>query len=404
MAVFVYRARDPAGEMIRGRADAESERDLLARLRNQGFLVLEVQKDRDLQSIMLQPGNLFSRKPGGKDLAVFARQFSTMISAGLPVVTALKVLAKQSTNLRLSRALSQIAADVEAGEGLSAAFVRQGDTFPTVMVQMIAAGEVGGILDEVLDRVANQLEKDEVIRQKVRSALVYPTIVSSVALLVVIFLMIVVVPKFLQVYADLGTELPFATQLLISISTIMRDYWWAVAVSVAGIILGLRQWLRTEQGALMWDRFLLKVPVFGPMIVKQAVARFSRTLGGLLSSGVTILKALAVVEKVVGNRVMSQAVKAALEDVRQGQNLVVPLRRSEVFPPMVLQMITIGEETGTIEKMLSKVADFFEDEVQRTAERLSASLEPAIIVGLALTVGFIVASMMMPIFNLWTAF
>ncbi|HLN60975.1 MAG TPA: type II secretion system F family protein [Symbiobacteriaceae bacterium] len=366
--------------------------------------MLEVQKDRDLQSIMLQPGNLFSRKPGGKDLAVFARQFSTMISAGLPVVTTLKVLAKQSSNLRLSRALAQIATDVETGEGLSQAFMRQGDTFPTVMIQMIAAGEVGGILDEVLDRVANQLEKEEVIRQKVRSALVYPTIVSCVAVLVVIFLMIFVVPKFVEVYADLGTELPFATQLLISTSTVVRDYWWVVAVAVAGVILGIRQWLHTEQGALTWDRFLLKVPVFGPMIAKQAVARFSRTLGGLLSSGVTILKALAVVEKVVGNRVMSQAVKAALEDVRQGQNLVVPLRRSEVFPPMVLQMITIGEETGTIEKMLSKVADFFEDEVQRTAERLSATLEPAIIVGLALTVGFIVASMMMPIFNLWTAF
>lgn len=404
MAVFVYRARDPAGQMIRGRADAESERDLLSRLRNQGFLVLEVQKDRDLQSIMLQPGTLFSRKPGGKDLAVFSRQFATMISAGLPVVTALKVLAKQSTNLRLSRALTQIANDVEAGEGLSQAFVRQGDTFPTVMVQMIAAGEVGGILDGVLERVANQLEKEEVIRQKVRSALVYPTIVSCVAVLVVIFLMIFVVPRFVEVYADLGTELPFATQLLISTSSGVRDYWWAVAVLVAGIVLGVRQWLRTEKGAITWDGWLLKLPVFGPMIAKQAVARFARTLGGLLASGVPILKALAIVEKVVGNRVMSQAVKAALEDVRQGQNLVVPLQRSQVFPPMVLQMITIGEETGTIEKMLGKVADFFEDEVQRTAERLSASLEPVIIVGLAITVGFIVASMMMPIFNLWTAF
>jgi type IV pilus assembly protein PilC len=404
MAVFIYRARDPGGQDVRGRADAETEHDLIARLRNQGLFVLEVQRDRDLQTIMQQPGNLFSRKPGGRDLAVFARQFATMINAGLPVVTSLKVLGRQTANVRLQQALNQIAADVEAGESLSTAFVRQSNTFPTVMIQMIAAGEVGGILDEVLERVANQLEREEQIRQKVRSALVYPSVVSCVAVLVVIFLMVFVVPKFVEVYGDLGSDLPGTTKLLIAVSNAVRAYWWALAIGLVMAYAGLRYWLRTEEGALMWDRMMLKVPVFGPMTAKQSVARFGRTLGSLLSSGVTILKALSVVEKVVGNRVISQAVRGALDEVRQGQNLVIPLRRSKVFPPMVLEMISIGEETGSLEEMLNKVADFYEDEVQRTAERLSASLEPAIIVGLAVTVGFIVAAMVLPIFNLWEQF
>jgi len=390
--------------MVSGKVDAESEKDLVARLRNQGFMVLAIEKDRDLGAMMQQPGSFFQRRISGKDLAVFSRQFATMINAGLPVVTALKVLSRQAGNARLSNALTQIASDVEAGDSLQTAFARQGDAFPTVMVQMIGAGEVGGILDEVLTRLANQLEREEIIRQKVRSALVYPIIVSCVAVLVVVFLMIFVVPKFVEVYADLGADLPFLTKALITVSGGVKTYWWAVAAGVAATAVGLRYWLKTEQGALMWDAFMLKVPIFGPMVSKQAIARFGRTLGGLLSSGVTILKALAVVEKVVGNRVISNAVHNALEEVRQGQNLVMPLRRSQVFPPMVLEMISVGEETGTIEEMLVKVADFFEDEVQRTAERLSASLEPVIIVGLALTVGVIVASMMMPIFDLWSAF
>jgi type IV pilus assembly protein PilC len=404
MTAFVYRAREPGGQIVKGKAEAESEQDLIARLRNQGLLILEVGRDRDIGAMMQQRGSLFARRVTGKELAVFSRQFATMINAGLPVVTALKVFSRQTSNERLARGLSQIAADVEAGESLAASFARQGDLFPTVMVQMIGAGEVGGILDEVLTRLANHLEKEETIRQKVRSALVYPVIVSCVAVLVVIFLMVFVVPKFESVYADLGAELPVLTRVLIAVSRFFQSFWWALALLAAGGAVGLRYWLRTDEGALLRDRLMLKLPVFGPMVSKQAIGRFSRTLSGLLSSGINILKALAVVEKVVGNRVVAAAVRIALEEVRQGQPLGAPLRRSGNFPPMVLEMITIGEETGTLEEMLAKVADFFEDEVQRTAERLSASIEPIIIVFLAVTVGGIVASMMMPIFNLWGTF
>ncbi len=402
--MYVYRARDSGGQMVRGRADADSEQEVIQRLRNQGLLVLELERDRDLQVMLQQQGTLFARRTSGKDLAVFARQFATMINAGLPVVTALKVQAKQTGNQRLKQALLHIAADVEAGEGLATAFARQGEVFPTVMVQMIAAGEVGGILDEVLLRLATQLEKDEAIRQKVRSAMIYPAIVTCVAVLVVIFLMTFVVPRFVEVYADLGADLPSVTKLLITVSGLLQRYWWGALTLMAVAAIGFRTWVRTEEGAIIWDRVLLRLPVFGPMMTKQSIGRFARTLGGLLTSGVTILKALAVVERTVGNRVVASAVRSALEEVRQGQNLVVPLRRSAVFPPMVLEMVSIGEETGTLEEMLAKVADFYEEEVQRTAERLSSSLEPIIIVGLAVTIGFIVASMMLPIFNLWSAF
>lgn len=404
MPAWVYQARDSGGRMVKGKADADTERDVIARLRNQGFLVLGIERDRDLQAMMQDRGPLLSRKIGGGELAVFSRQFATMINAGLPVVTALKVLGRQTVNHRLKRALAEIGADVEAGESLAAAFARQNETFPTVMVQMIAAGEVGGILDDVLTRLATHLEKEEVIRQKVRSALVYPVIVSGVALLVVIFLMIFVVPRFVELYADMGAELPWATKVLMSVSHTVKSYWWAGG-GLAGLsVPGLRYWLRTEQGAVTWDRILLKLPIFGSMVAKRSIARFSRTLGGLLSSGITILKALAVVERTVGNRVIAGGVRDALEAVRQGQTLTAPLRQSGYFPPMVLEMISVGEETGTMEEMLGKVADFYEEEVQRTAERLSSSLEPAILVALALTVGFIVASMMMPIFNMWSTF
>ncbi|MDF2628544.1 MAG: type secretion system protein [Symbiobacteriaceae bacterium] len=403
MSAFVYRVRDPAGQMVRGRAEADSENDLIQRLRNQGFLVLDIQKDRDIGAMVQSPVGFFTPKVSGKDLAVFSRQFATMINAGLPVLTALKVLSRQAGSKRLSHALTRIADEVEAGESLSAAFLRQGNTFPPVMVHMIAAGEVGGILDEVLERLAVQIEKEELIRQKVRSALVYPTIVSCVAVLVVAFLMIFVVPKFVAIYSDMEIELPFATRMLMAISGAFQRFWWVAGLAIVGGAFGVRQWLRTDQGALVWARTSLKLPIMGPMVSKQAIGRFARTLGGLLSSGVSILKALAVVEKTVGNQVIAGAIHDTAEAVRQGQRLGEPLRASGHFPDMVLEMINVGEETGTVEEMLIKVSDFYDDEVQRTAERLSASIEPVIIVFLAITVGGIVVSMMVPIFTLWSS-
>ncbi len=399
MPAWVYEARDSGGRLVRGKAEAESQRDVTARLRNQGFLVLNIEKDRDLQAVMQQSGGLFTRRPSGKDLALFARQFSTMINAGLPVVTSLKVLSRQ--NARLGRPLTNIAADVEAGDSLSTAFSRQAAAFPAEMIHMIGAGEVGGILDDVFSRLAGQMEKQEAIRQKVRSAMVYPAIVVGVAVLVLVFLMLFVVPQFVEVFASFEAELPFATRMLMSISAGFQRFWWAMPTGGLGVWLGVRQFRRTERGAFLWDQGMLKLPAFGPMVAKQSIALAARTLGSLLGSGVTILKAMAVAEKTVGNRVISLAVHEAMEKVREGQNLATPFRQAGVFPPMVIEMIGVGEETGTLEEMLGKIADFYEEDVQRTAERLSASLEPMIIVFLAATIGLIVVSMVQPIFSLW---
>lgn len=405
MAVYLYRARTGAGELVQGRADAESERELIHRLRQQGLLVLGIETERDLGVMIKNDGiALFQRRVSGKDLAIFARQFATMVAAGLPVVQCLRVLARQSTNQRLARVLDKIADSVETGEGLAEAFSRHGKIFPPVMIYMIEAGEVGGILDETMDRVAIQLEKDELIRQKIRSAMVYPTIVMVVAVLVVAFLMTFVVPQFVQVYADMGGDLPGPTRFLITVSDALRSYWYLFLAAGAAVVFGLRAWFSTDAGAFSLDRFVLKLPIFGLMVLKTSIARFARTLGGLLASGVPILKALAVVQRIVGNRVIAAALRDAQEEVREGQSLVIPLRRSGQFPPMVVEMLAVGEETGTLTEMLNKVADFYEEEVQRSAERMSATIEPLVIVFLAVTVGFIVVSMMLPIFTLWTMF
>ncbi|HYF93623.1 MAG TPA: type II secretion system F family protein [Symbiobacteriaceae bacterium] len=401
MPAFLYRARDTGGQLIQGRIEADTELDSVTRLRNQGLLVLDIEKDRDLQAVLQQQGGFFTRKPGGKDLALFARQFSTMINAGLPVVTALKVLARQSGNKRLRHVLAQIAGDVEAGDSLATAFARQHQYLPAVLIQMTAAGEVGGILDEVFTRLADQLEKEEAIRQKVRSAMIYPAIVIGVASLILVFLILFVIPRFVEVYASFEADLPLATKLLIALSNWLQRAWWGVGLAVVGIVVGQRQLRRSEQGGLLWDRGVLKMPVFGPMVAKHSIAVFSRTLGSLLSSGITILKAMAVAERTASNRVIAAAVREAMGKVREGQHLAAPLAQAGLFPPMVIEMVSVGEETGTLEEMLEKVADFYEDEVQRTAERLSSSLEPIILVTLAITIGLMVMAMVQPIFSLW---
>lgn len=402
MPAYTYRVRDGSGQMVRGRADAENERELAVRLRNQGFFVVGVAPERDLQEIFRDRAGTLGRRVSTMELTIFLRQFSTMINAGLPIVTALKVQVRQATNPRLRKELGEVLAAVEAGESLSVAFGRRADVFPPLLVHMVAAGEAGGILDEVLTRLAGQLEKDEQTRQKVKSALTYPSIVSCLAVGVVIFMMVFVVPRFTELYTDMGAELPGVTLLLITLSGVVQRFWYLALALAVGLGLALRQWRRTEQGALLWDTWWLKVPIFGPLTQKQCIARLTRTLAGLQSSGVTILRALAIVEKAVGNRALGGAVMRAIEDVRQGSRLVTPLRRSKLFPPMVMEMISVGEETGTVEEMLVKVADFYEAEVERTAERLAGSLEPVVILFLAATVGVIVIAMMAPIFNLWS--
>lgn len=399
MSAFTYRARNGNGVLVRGRMEATGSPEAVARLRSQGLLVVSLEPDRDLSSAISRLPVL--RRVSARELALFLRQFATMVAAGLPVVGTLRVLARQSQNRVLQKALFQAVRAVEDGETLSGAFAQTG-VFPKVMLHMVGAGEVGGMLDTVLERLASQMEREDRLRHKVRSAFVYPLAVTGIAVLVVIFLIIFVVPRFVQFFSDFGGILPLPTRLLIAASELFRQWWW-LGVAGAGLgWLGLRQWARSERGGRVVDRLILRLPAFGPMLQKYSIARFCQVLTGLMSSGVAILLALAVAERVVGNRQISGAILGALDSVRKGQGLVQPLAQSGLFPPMVLEMIAIGEESGTLETMLSKVAEFYEDEVMRSAEGLSGALEPFLIFFLAIVVGAVVVAMIAPVFDLWT--
>lgn len=400
MPAFVYRARDPAGNLVRGRVEAEALPDVITRLRAQGLLVVHVDVDRDLgRALWSAP---FGPRPlRGSELALFLRQLATMVQAGLPVVTALKVLARQSRRRATRRALEQAVAAVEAGETLAGAFARSG-LLPRLLVHMVGAGEVGGILDRVLDRLATQVEREEQVRRRIRAALTYPLVVSGLAVLVVAFLVTFVVPRFAQFFAEMGGELPLPTRVLLAVAGWVQRWCWAVPLALAGGWLALRRLAASERIGPALDDLVLRLPVLGPLLAKHAIARLCRILSGLMASGIPILKALAVAERAVGNRRLAQAVLAALESVRRGEGLAPPLARSGLFPPMVIEMVSVGEETGTLETMLAKVAEFYEGEVQAATERLAGALEPFVIAFLALVVGGVVLSMVTPIFDLWT--
>lgn len=399
MASFAYRARTTEGALVHGRLEAAAAGEAVARLRAQGLVVVQVERERDL-------GWALSYLPALQgvpvtELALFLRQLATMVSVGLPVVSSLRVLARQTRGRVLRAALQQAVQAVEEGQSLSAAFL-QTRVFPRVMVQMIGAGEVGGILDAVLDRLASQVEQEDRVRHKVRSALIYPAVVSLLALLVISFLIVFVVPRFVQFFSDMGGQLPAVTRGLIAASALARRWWWLLLLALAGGWAVLRTWAGSESGSLWLDRLLLRLPVCGGLVQKYNLARFCRVLSGLMGSGVPILQALAVAETVVGNREIGTAILGALDSVRQGQGLAPPLQQSGLFPPMVVEMIAIGEQSGTLEPMLARVAGHYEEEVQRLADGLSGTLEPFVIFFLALVVGAVVVAMVAPVFDLWT--
>lgn len=399
MSAFSYRARTSDGTLVQGHLEAEDLREGVARLRAQGLLVISLEPERDLGWVLSRLPAL--RTVSTSELAPFLRQFATMVSAGLPVVKTLRVLAEQSRNRALRRALAQALTAVEGGETLAGAFART-HAFPAIMIHMIGAGEVGGILEAVLERLATQIENEERLRHKIRSACIYPAVVSSLSVAVVVFLILFVVPRFVQFFADMGGTLPLSTRLLIGASDVLRRWWWLALMAGAGAVGGVHLGARSGWGRAWLDHLALRLPVFGPLMRKYSIARFCRVLAGLMGSGIPILKALAVAERVVGNRHLGAAILAALDSVRKGQTLVAPLAQSRLFPPMALEMIGVGEESGTLEMMLARAADFYEEEVQRTADRLSGVLEPLLICFLALLVGGIVVAMVAPVFELWT--
>jgi type IV pilus assembly protein PilC len=336
-----------------------------------------------------------------KDVVVFSRQFSTMVNAGLPILQGLTIVAEQAENPDFRVVMGKIRDDISNGVTLSEAMAKHPKAFSTLYVNMVKAGEQGGILDLIFERLSEYMEKAEGVARKVKSAMMYPIVVMSVAVLVVIFLMIKVVPTFRDVFASFGAKLPWPTQLIITVSEFLSSWKAVLLVGVAfalGVIIGLYR--KTKTGAYNWDKMILKIPIFGVLARKAAVAKFARTLGTLVKSGVPIMDALETVAKTSGNLVLEKAVLTARDSVREGKTLTQPLKESKVFPAMVTQMINVGEETGALDAMLSKIADFYEDEVDAAVDGLTSIIEPILIVFLGVTIGFLVVAMFMPMFEL----
>jgi type IV pilus assembly protein PilC len=395
MPVFSYTFRDASGGIQKGTADAESEEVLRRRFEEQGFTITEVSMLRAKSAKVKSFGRVKLQH-----LSVFCRQFSTMVDAGVSLVRCLDVLAQQTQDSRLKKILRDIGERVEGGESLSRAMQRHPKAFSNLFIGLIRAGEVGGVLEESLQRLSHFLEKDVELRRKVKSALTYPILVAIMATGITIFLVTWFVPQWTVILVDLGLkgdDLPSCTQFLIAVSNLLIHQGWIVILSLVIIFISWRIFVSTRFGRRVADRMKLKVPVFGKLHHKICMARFSRTMGTLLTSGVPILQAMETVAGVVGNSIMADAVLEARARIREGDRIGDPLEKSRLFPPMVVHMIGVGEESGSLDFMLQKIADFYESEVEATLASLTAAIEPIMIVGLGFVVGFIVISMFMPL-------
>lgn len=398
MATFAYTVRDASGQTRSGTSEAENVEILRRRLQEQGFTVTDI-KQTAAAARKRAPGGGWGRVKLA-DLSVFCRQFSTMIDAGVSLVRALDVLGEQTTNPKLRRIIYDIQQEVESGQTLSKAMSKYPRTFTSLFVGLVRAGEVGGVLEESLQRLSHFLEKDMELRRKVKAALTYPTIVVVVAIGIVLGLCTFIVPKFVELFRDLGVkELPVMTQILVDFSDFMKQRWWMGLLILVVLWMAIKYFGTTRVGRRVIDRIKLKVPVFGKLHHKIALARFARTLGTLLVSGVPILQALETVAGTVGNGIIADAVMEARARIREGDRINDPLEKSRMFPPMVVHMVAIGEESGALDQMLSKIADFYEQEVESTLQSLTAAIEPVLIVFLGVCVGFIVISMFMPLIS-----
>lgn len=393
MPYFNYTIRDATGQTRTGKVEAPNAEELRKRLQEEGLQVIEISEDRKAPRV---PAGGYGRVKLS-DLAIFARQFSTMLDAGVSLVRCLDVLQQQTNNARLRKILIDLSTRVESGESLSRSMARHPKAFSQLIIGLIRAGEVGGVLEESLQRIAAFLEKDVELRRKIRSALTYPVIVLLAAVGIVIFLVSWLVPQFAKLFQELGIkEMPAPTQFLIDLSAFLTQKWYIMIIAVVVVIIAYKLFVSTRVGRRVADRVKLRVPVFGPLHHKIVMARFSRTMGTLLASGVPILQAMETVAGVVGNAVVADAVLESRARIREGEKIADPLQKSKMFPPMVVHMVSVGEESGSLDHMLNKIADFYENEVEMTIASLTAAIEPVMIVLLGFIVGFIVISMFLP--------
>ena len=398
MPVFAYVAKDKAGKIHRGRAEADNEKLLTKRLQESGYWVSQITREGGEQKRNLNPLSMFKKKIKLDQLSIFCRQFATMINAGVSLVRCLQVLEVQTNNPRLKTIIRDVSNRVEAGETLSRAMMHH-NVFSPLFIGLVRAGEVGGVLDETLDRLSQFLEGDLKLRRKIKAAMTYPVLVMIVAFVIVTGLVVFIVPKFIEIFKDFDVKMPMATQILITISEFTTSKQGAIILLGGGFgsQIAWRKFKSTKFGKRVYDKYKLKLPIFGKLSLNIAVARFTRTLSTLLTSGVPILQAMETVAGAIDNETFNDVIMKARARIREGDPIGETLEKSGLFPPMVVQMISIGEETGALDAMLSKVADFYESEIETQLQSLAAALEPLMIVVLGLIVGFIVIAMFMPL-------
>ncbi|MFQ5657910.1 MAG: type II secretion system F family protein [Candidatus Methylomirabilales bacterium] len=397
MAVFTYSGRSRGGTVVTGEMEAANREAVAAQLRRQQILPTQIKAKPKAVEINI-PG--LGEKVNDRDLAVFTRQFATMIDAGLPLVQCLEILGQQSENKTLKKTLDGIRGDVEGGSTFSDALRKHPKVFSTLYTNMVEAGEAGGILDTILNRLAAYIEKAMALKRKVKSAMFYPTTIITVAVVVVCFLLIYVIPTFKQLFSGFGATLPLPTLIVLEASRLLQKYVLVIIGVLIALVVGVRYYYKTPGGKRQIDGLLLRLPVFGPLIRKVSVAKFTRTLGTLISSGVAILEGLEITARTAGNSVVEDAIMKARTAISQGKTIAQPLQASKVFPPMVVQMIAVGEQTGALDSMLSKIADFYDEEVDAAVAGLTSLLEPMLVIFLGVVIGGVVIAMYLPIFKL----
>lgn len=402
MATFAYVGRSKSGTVKKGELVAKTRDEAVEQLRKQSVVVTSLEERAAKEGFKLSLGSGVS----DKDLVVFTRQFGTMINAGLPLIQCLEILSTQSENAALRKAVGEVRVQVEGGSTFSDALKKHPKIFDDLYVNMVHAGEVGGLLDTILGRLSKHIEKAMKLKGQIKSAMVYPAAICGIAVIVITVLMIWVIPVFEKMFKEMSggkMALPGPTQLVIDMSNFVQGNWYIILGVVVGLIVAIKKYYGTPQGRLAIDKLLLKVPVFGDLIRKASVAKFTRTLGTLLSSGVPLLEALTICAKTSGNKVVEGALLDARVSISGGQTISEPLAKSGTFPKMVTHMIAVGESTGALDNMLGKIADFYEEEVDQAVASLTALLEPMMMVFLGVTIGFIVIAMYLPIFTMASA-
>lgn len=397
MAVFEYKAKSVEGKTIKGKVESANEKSAIEALSQLDLIVFDVKPVNDLLNNDIHIGPLLKQK----DFVVFLRQFATLIESGILLINAVELLSEQTESDALKEALVEIADDIKEGNPLSDSMAMYPKLFPELLVKMIRTGEVSGQLEDVLDRMATYYEKQYILKQKVSTALTYPMVVGGFAILITIFLLVFIVPIFGDMYASMGGELPFITNLVLNLSGIMRRFWWIFMLLILGMVYVYRQMRKNNAGSYQLDYLSLKIPGIGTFIQKAVLARMTQTLSSLINSSVPILEAIEVTSEVVGNRVVSDVLLEARDSLERGESLAKPMEGHWVFPALIIQMIHVGEESGSLDEMLGKVGDIYDREVNEASDKLQSLIEPVLIIFLAVIVGLIVLSIVVPMFGLF---